>query len=277
MSTTTTSDIHRGVLGNVLFSFALTGSFLSLIVLGNLLNYFSSPSLVILCMVTFLRTCHLIYALKFPIKKRLPRLTPLVLTVSGLIAFNYAFPLVVKSLQYLILELFLDQWSRSEEEEDYISNYFLDGYDNQPGESSWMLSFKFTLGYFLFYELFTFGFWFPFSSTISSYTTPFYPRSDGYETVLSSPRHNNHTSTRVNHALLLNNHNNHFPQELERELEQKVARIDYIVTTPSSPPAPQNPQFVPSNQLVDHAEGGGEEQKQHKEQHMYVKAYPAPV
>ena len=277
---------HRGILGNILFSFALTGSCLLLLLLGNLLHYFtSSTSLIFLFLVTFIRSGFLIYSLSYPIKKRLPRLGSVALTLSGLIAFNYAFPIVCEAAMYVILTVFLDQWSRSEEEEEYIANYFLDGYDQTPGGSSWMLPFPMTLGYILFHELFTFGLCFPFTSGVSAYTTPFHSVLDGYETVLASPRPGGTpAATSVNQQTFrLTNRGNRIhaiPVELERELTQKVAHNDsdsiytqhgHVVVATAPPSPPQNPMWVvsPTAQVAPRAE-----QQQQQTETNPVKAYP---
>lgn len=242
------SPIRRGVLGNVLFSFASVGSGLFLILIGNLLNYYGSWALIFLFCLTLARTGFLCLALYCPYKKRLPRFISLFLTMCGLIAFNFAIPVIYASLQYLVLEVFIHEWARSDDEENYLSKFFLEGYYSQPpGEpSSWVLSPKCTLLYIFIHEMLTFGLWFPFRSRVSSFSTPFHAAEDEYEAVMSSPRQaplafNPHAG--LSHSSL-STRRSVYPLELGRELESDEIPRD-AASAPPSPP--QNPMYVPTS------------------------------
>ena len=235
--------VRRGVLGNVLFSFALVVSLLLLVVLGKVLELFSSFWLIVLFMSTFLRTGFIGYALYVPIRRRMTRLYSLALTLIGLLAFNYSLPELCDSLQYVILQVFLQEWSRNEEEENYIERYFMDGYERQLGGSFWMLSMKLTFGYLFIHEALTFGLLFPYGSAVSDNTTPFHDFDDGYNALL----HFSQPSPVYSHTL--QSQTQRYPLELERELESKVSRIDYVTAIPTCPPDPAAPEGILQSEI----------------------------
>lgn len=226
-------EIRRGVLGTVLFSFALLGNFLGVILLGNLLHYYSSYSLVVLFIITLLRSGMLTWSLCFPIMKRSSRLCLLILSICGAGAFNFAFTTICASAQYLVLRMFMEEWARSAEEEEYLSHYFLDGYDYGP-DNVW-IPIQFSICYVFIHEMFTFGFWFAFSSKLSAYTTPFC--FCGYESLL--PFHRQRSDTRVTPL-----RRNESFTDMARELEEQEIPREHYPVMPSSPPA-NNPQYLP--------------------------------
>lgn len=255
--------IHRGVLGNILFSFATLGSLLFVILLGNLLNFSRSWALIILFCVTLIRTGFLVLALCHPVKRRLHRLKYFILTLGGLVGFNFAFQIVSNSIRYLILEVFIHQWARSNEEEKFISNYFLDGYNEEPlGDSIWVLSWQYTLAYIIMHELFTFGMIFPFSSPVSSFMTPFHQKDERYQPIQPMPspydsrrQATNHFHDTISPSPSLSHRRGTYPLQLELELEaNEIPRHPYVVSRPhtaQSTPAPssppQNPMYVPTD------------------------------
>jgi hypothetical protein len=187
-----------------------------------------------------MRTTYLSFALSAPMKGRLHRLGSLALSSCGAIFFNFSFVSICAYMQYLLLQVFLDHWTRSEEEEDYLYQYFLDGYAYTP-DDQW-LPLQVTLGYILFQEMFTFGLYFPYSSFVSSYLTPFYDSVERYEAVLqpSSPPHpSSHSTPNRSGRLFLE------VEDVSIPAQRQLSRRQHFATLSPAPP-PQNPMYSPN-------------------------------